>query len=278
MARIASIAAGLSLSIMLAAPGVRASDSAVADDLGAFFDAFTGRSLSGAERRQVADEFIDLHASLGQDRAAIRAAARGFDAHTRLMRENPGRPADLATRHALVAAGYFNPDGLDTLQLKLLTERDPVRVFDVRSRRLMTQADVVALANLRHFVRAGGDPRHHELSRAQVDAMAALLQATVGGNSGGMPQFFGEAAAYWAGVRQAWPSMTAAQRDLARAYAGRTWRVRLPVDMYRSLWGLSPKAAQSRQADDAGARISQIALITLQAGNLPLMMDAIFGR
>jgi hypothetical protein len=280
VARTASLVAGLSVSILLASasPCARASDAVVAGELSAFFQAFTGRPLGSDELHRVTGEFMEIHALQGKDRPAIRAAARGFSAPARLLRQDQGSPAALTTRHALIAANYFNPDLLDTLALQLLTEPDPVRVFDVRSRRLMTQGDVVALANLRHFVRLGGAPRHRDLSRDQVNALAALLQATVGGNSGRMPQFFGEAAAYWAGVRQAWPSMTVAQRDLALAYAGSTWRTRMPVDMYRSLWGLSPQAAQSRHADDVSARLSQIALLNLQAGNLPLVMDAIFGR
>jgi hypothetical protein len=93
-----------------------------------------------------------------------------------------------------------------------------------------------------------------------------------------MPQFFGEAATFWAGVQQEWPALDARQKALVRAYAGKTWRIQMPVEMYGRLWGLEPQAASRRHADDVGARLAMITDINMRLGNLPFVMDAIFGR
>jgi hypothetical protein len=161
--------------------------------------------------------------------------------------------------------------------LGLFTEPDPVRVVDVRSRRLMTERDVVALANLHRFAKSDGAPRHEPLSKEQIKELEMALRAAVGGNSGNMPQFYGEAAAFWAGVQREWPRLDADRRSLVRAYAGRTWRVQMPVEMYGRLWGLEPQVASARHADDVGARIASITEMNMRLGNLPRVMDAIFG-
>jgi hypothetical protein len=56
------------------------------------------------------------------------------------------------------------------------------------------------------------------------------------------------------------------------------WRVQLPVELYDRLWGLDTQAASSRQADDVSARIAALTDINMLLGNLPFVMDAIFGR
>jgi hypothetical protein len=253
-------------------------DAPVARHLDPFFAAFIGRELSRDELQRVTHEFVELHSLHGRDQQAIHERARRFGEYTNTLTADQSDPAALSLRHTRIAANFFDPDMHNTLFLQLLTEPDPVRVVDVRSRRLMTERDVVALANIRHFARSTGAPRHQELSRQQIDELVALLRATVGGNSGNMPQFFGEAATFWAGLQQQWPTLDAEQRQLARTYADRMWRIQMPVEMYARLWGLDPQAASARHADDVGARIAAITDITLLLGNLPLMMDAIFGR
>lgn len=253
-------------------------DASVAQPLESFFEAFLERKLSRDELRQLSSEFVELHTLHGNDRQATRAAASRLGQYAGTLRNGDSHPAALTLRHARIAANFFDPDMHDTLFLRLLTEPDPVRVVDVRFRRLMTERDVVALANIRHFARSTGAPRHQELSRRQIDELVSLLRATVGGNSGNMPQFFGEAATFWTGLQQQWPKLDAEQKQLARAYADRMWRIQMPVEMYARLWGLDPQAASARHADDVGARIAAITDINLLLGNLPLMMDAIFGR
>ena len=56
-------------------------------------------------------------------------------------------------------------------------------------------------------------PRHREPSRQQIEELVAGLTAAVGGNTGNMPRFFGEA-------------------------AGKMWRIQIPPRMYGLLWGL----------------------------------------
>jgi hypothetical protein len=180
-------------------------------------------------------------------------------------------------RHVLLEVNYLNPDMHDTLELRLLNSPDPVRVVDARSRRLMTERDVVALANIRHFAKSEGAPRHRPLTHRQIEELVSVLRATVGGNSGNMPRFFGEAAAFWAGVQQEWPKLNAEQRSLARAYAGRTWRVSMPVEMYASLWGLDRAAAMNRWTSDVSTRIRGRADSFGGMDSLNAAIDAMFG-
>jgi hypothetical protein len=253
-------------------------DAPVERHLESFFEAFAGRKLSRDELQQVTREFVEYHTLHERDRQAILEAAGRWGKSANTLRNGKSGPAALSLRHTRIAANYFDPDVQTTLFLRLLTTPDPVRVVDVQSRRLMTQRDVIALANIRHFARSENAPRHQELSRQQLEEMVALLRATVGGNSGNMPQFFGEAGAFWAGVQHEWPDLNAEQRQLARAYADRMWRVQMPVELYGRLWGLDPQAASSRQADDVSARIAALTDINMLLGNLPFVMDAIFGR
>jgi hypothetical protein len=51
--------------------------------------------------------------------------------------------------------------------------RDPVRVVDEQSRRVMTERDVITLANIHHFAVTESEPHHHELSRRQVEELSA---------------------------------------------------------------------------------------------------------
>lgn len=277
--RYTSFAIACLLPVLALAPrAAGASDAVVERHLEAFFEAFVGRELSRGEVRRVTDEFISIHSRNGQSRAAIRESARRFGSFAKIMRGNGKGPAALSLRHVRIELNYFHPDMQRTLFLRLLTEPDPVHVVDVRTRRLMTERDVVALANLHRFATSEGPPRHTALSRKQVEELVAALKATVGAKGAGMPQFFGEAAVFWAGVQEEWPRLDAEQKRLARAYAARTWRIRIPVQMYGRLWGLDPRSASSRQADDVSARISAITDISMQLGNLPHVMDAIFGR
>lgn len=230
-------------------------DPLVAHRMTAFYEVYTGRKLTAAEARQVEKEFVTGHARGGMDLRAIRDVARQFGDSLILLREEDGRAAALSVRHQILERNYFRSDMQGTLELKLMTEPDPVRIADPRARRLMTERDVVALANLYHFAKSADRPQHRELSRARVDTLAAKLKRSVAANGGAVPQFFGDAAVFWAGVRQQWPYFSSQQRNLVRAYAVNTWRVSMPVDMYVSLWGLDRPAAMSRWSSDVSARI-----------------------
>lgn len=265
------------VSLLVVACETAAADPVVARHMSEFYTAFLGRELTREELRTLTDEYIRYHASHGKSREEIRKASVGFGARKKPLLQDPAGPTDYAMRHWVIQLNYFEPKLQDMLLLKLMTQPDPVRVVDYRSRRLMTEQDVIALANIRQFAKSAGPPRHRKLSRQQIEELVAALNDAVGGNSGRMPQFFGETAAFWAGVRNAWPALDAEQRQLARAYADRTWRIQIPPRMYGLLWGLDARAATSRYADDVGARIAGITDINMQLGNLPRVMDAIFG-
>ena len=220
-----------------------------------FYEVYTGRELSNEEVRSIDEEFSAGHARNGKSREAIRALAAQFVMDMILLREEKDRAAAFSLRHRLIEVNYFRPPMRNTLELRLLTEPDPVRVADERSGRLMTQRDVIALANLWHFAKTTGAPRHRELSRGQVDELVSLLNLAVTDTYGRLPQFFGDAAAYWAGVRQLWPYLSSEQKNLARAYARDTWRVHMPVELYAALWGIDRASASKRWTADVATRI-----------------------
>jgi hypothetical protein len=250
----------------------------VARHMKAFFEAFLERKLSGSELREVADEFIKGHTSDGKSLAALQEIARSFDPHTKILSEHKGSPAALTTRHNLIQWNYFRPVMKDTIFLRWLTEPDPVRVVDPKSRRLMTETDLVGLVNIRNFAKSNGDPIHTELSRQELDRLAIELDRLFGSHpkTERLPQFFGETAAFWAGVRQNWSRLNDQEKSLARAYANKTWRIQMPAEMYGKLLGLNPKAALSRKMDDVSNRMAMITNIQLEITNLPILMDKIF--
>jgi hypothetical protein len=254
------------------------SDPAVDRNLKAFFEAFLGRSLSGREQREVVDEFIRYHTGKGKAPPAIDEAARTFGSFVKILRDGKGGPADFTLRHVRIEANYFEPELRNSTFLRLLLEPDPARVVNPRSRRLMTERDVAALGNLREFVRSSGDPRNRIFSRQELDRMIAGLDGAFGEapKAAAMPQFFAETAAFWAGVQREWPRMTAEEKSLTRAYANKTWRIRMPAQMYGKLLGLTPKAAMSRHSDDVYNRLVRITNIQLEITNLPILLDKIF--
>jgi hypothetical protein len=249
-------------------------DAEVARYMGAFYSAYVGRELTRGELRELTDQVVRFGVDAGQSPERIRDHARAFGPSTKIM-EGGGAAAE-TQRHWFLNENFFRPKLQGTIEQRLMTEGNPVRVTDRRSARVMTERDIVALANLRDFARSKGAPRHRDLSRAEIEAAAKKLDALVGGDRGRMPQFFAEASVFWIGVRQEWPKLTSEQRDLARAYAARTWRVRLPPEMYKRLWGLPRDKVFGRQADDLSARLGEMTMINAQLGNLPNLMDAIF--
>jgi len=231
------------------------SDPVVARRMQGFYEVYTGRKLTAEERRTIAEEFSAGHARNGKSPEATRALAWEFGLHMILLREEKDRAAAFSLRHRLIEVNYFRPQMQNTLELRLLTEPDSVRVIDVRSGRLMTQQDVIALANLWHFAQTSAAPRHRELSLRQVDELVSLLNQGVNDTRGRLPLFFGDAAAYWAGVRQLWPYLSTEQKTFARAYARDTWQVRMPVELYAALWGIDRASASRRWAADVATRI-----------------------
>jgi hypothetical protein len=244
---------GLLTSPAIGAEG--AADAVVARRMSAFYEVYTGRKLTPDETGKLTREFVAGHARRGRSRDAIRDVARDFGFTMILLREEPEHAAALTARHRVIELNYFRREMQGTFELELLTEPDPVRIVDSRSRRLMTQRDVEALVNLHHFAKSQAAPAHRKLSREGLERVVAQLKRSISMNGASLPQFFTDAAGYWAGVRQQWPYFNSQQRALTRAYAENTWRVTMPVEMYASLWGLDRAAASTRWTNDVSARI-----------------------
>jgi hypothetical protein len=253
-------------------------DPVVTRRMQAFYEVYAGRKLTASETRALGEEFWAGHRRSGKSRDAIVAITGEFALHMILLREENGRAAALSLRHRLLEANYFRPEMQNTLELRLLTEPDPIRVVDARSGRLMTEQDIVALANLRHFTQSKGDPLHRALSRAQIDKLVGLLNQSLGTSGAGLPQFFGDAAAFWAGVRQLWRFSSNEQKKLARTYARDTWRVPLPVELYAAFWGLDRASASSRWSADVARRIRGGDDTLRGMDRLRAVMDAMFAH
>jgi hypothetical protein len=242
------------------------SDQVVARQQKAFFEVWLRRPLRGDELRLITDEFIAFFTKRGKDRAAIHEATKPFAEYTKFLREHDDTPGALTLRHQVLVANYFEPDMQKTTELKLLTEPDPVRVVDPGYKRLMTEKDVVALANIYNFANSEGEPRHKDLSRQGIDRLVAALDRAYGNypEATEMPQFYGETAAFWAGVRQHWPQLTAEEKRQARVYADSTYKARMPVPLYAKLFGLDTNAAASRYLDDVNAVMVYINKVNMQ--------------
>jgi hypothetical protein len=251
------------LTIVSCLDGEAQSDPVVARHMGEFYEAFLGRKLSGSELRGIVDAFIKGCTKEGKSRAAIHEIARAFDPHTKVLRECKDCPAVLTLRHRLIEVNYFQ--NVNATELRYLTEPDPVRVVGPVTKRLMTERDVVALYNLHKFSTSDKDPQHKELSRQEIDRLAAELDRAIGTDpkSIQMPQFCTEAAALWAGIRQEWPRLSAAEKRGVRAYAGKGYKAYIPSpEMYTRLLGLNPNAAFSRHMNEATLTIFEINLMT----------------
>jgi hypothetical protein len=213
--------------------GAAQSDQVVARGQKAFFEAWLGRELRGDELRKITDEFIAYYTKKGKDQAGIQEATKLFLEYGKILREQDGTPRALTLRHFLLQANYFNPDMQNTTELRLLTEPDPVRVVDPGGKSLMTERDVVALANLLSFSNSGEEPRSKEFSRQQIDSLTVELDRRFGNypNADLMPRYFRETAALWAGIRREWPNLSAEQKRQVRAYAAKGNMA--PMDDYK---------------------------------------------
>ncbi|MBO0720423.1 MAG: hypothetical protein J2P41_06365 [Blastocatellia bacterium] len=213
--------------------GSAQSDQVVAREQKAFFEAWLRRELHGDELRQVTDEFIAYFTKQGKDRAGIHEATKQFLEYAKILRQQDGAPLALNLRHSLLEANYFNPNLQNTTELRLLTEPDPVRVADPGGKHLMTEKDVVALANLMAFSNSEAEPRPRDFARRQIESLIAELDRSFGNhpNASLIPRFYRETAALWAGILREWPTLNATERGQARAYAAKGCMA--PIDEFR---------------------------------------------
>jgi hypothetical protein len=243
------------------------SDRIVANQQKAFYEAWLRRDLRGEELRSITDEFIAFYTKKGKNRAGIHEATKPFADYTKFLREKDGTPGALTWRHGLLAVNYFDPDMQNTTELRLLTEPDPVRVVDPGYKRLMTEKDVVALVNIYHFAKSDGLPRHKELARQDLDRLVVELDRAYGNHqtATALPQFYGEAAAFWAGVQQQWSQLNDEEKRKARAYSDKTYKAIMPITLYAKLLGLDNNAAASRYLDDVSAVSVYIYEVSVQS-------------
>jgi hypothetical protein len=232
--------------------GMAQTDRVAERNLGAFFEVYLARKLSGTELREVTREFIRIHTARGENRAGIHRIAQIFGSYVEILRDQKGSPLEVTLRRSLILANYFESYLQNTTSLRLFLEPDPVRVVDPGSKRLMTQSDVLAFANLVNFSNSNGDPRHMELSRRDIDRIVAMLDRLVGDhpNAEQMPRYFFEAGVLWAGIRQYWPQLNAGERRQARTYAGKGHMAPMDSKMYSKLLALDSNAAFSHWTED----------------------------
>jgi hypothetical protein len=247
---------GLLFTLLLisCADGMAQSDQVVARGLKVFFEAWTERELSGDELRKVTDEFIVYNSKKGKKRAEIHESSKLFLEFAKILREQKGSPRALLLRHHLLEANYFDSDMQNTTELRLLTEPDPVRVVDPGGKHLMTEREVVALAQLLSFSSSKEEPRSQEFSRRQIDRLTIELDRAFGNhpNATPIPSYYRETAALWAGILREWPNLSAEHKRQVRAYVAKC-DVPLPMDdhkLYGKLLDLDNFWAQSRQLND----------------------------
>jgi hypothetical protein len=254
-----------------------ATDPVVARHMGDFFEAYLGRELTRSELRAVTDEFVGISVQEGKSLDAIHQRAAGFDRHTKILRNGRDGAAQQTARDTVIHANYFRPVMQNTIELQLFLEPDPVRVVDSRSRRLMTERDVVALVNLYRFAETAAGPKHRQLSRAEIERAVKDLNRTVGGTSGRMPQFFTEASAFWSGVQREWSKLSDAEQKLVRAYILKTWRVKMSSDLFRRLWGFETDRAFQRSMQDRNERAFAVTQFQLESAYMPDLMRELRG-
>jgi hypothetical protein len=129
------------------------------------------------------------------------------------------------------------------------------------------------LVNIYHFAKTEGEPRQKQLARQDLDRLVVELDRAYGNyqKATELPQFYGEAAAFWAGVQQQWPQLTAEEKRQARAYADRTYKALMPTQLYAKLFGLDLNAAFSRRQVDSMAVVLYINEVNMQS----LVLDRI---
>ena len=237
-------------------------DSVVAHAQKAFYEAWLRRDLRPDELRAVTGEFIAYYSRKGKNLAEVHEATKEFVEDGKLLRARDGAPIAITLRRHLLEANYFDPAmQQDPTELRLLTEPDPPRVIDRKHKHLMTQGDVVALANLIVFTGSQGDPHRTAFSRQQIDQLAAGVERSFRTGPGDdfffMPKYYFEASALWAGILREWRALTPAEKLQVRNYAANGRMA--PMDdpkLYARLLDLSPGDGYLHKHDDIQSAIN----------------------
>lgn len=240
----------------------------------AFLEAYLRRPLTGAETAQIAAGSTEKESDL----AALPPV-------TDILINKDGQAEALMVRHQIIQGTYFS-GATSPVDPKIFQELDLVLVVDRQHKRLMTERDVVAIANIANFGLSQADPSHKDLPRETVMRLTAALDKAYGPykNAGELPPLFSEAAAFWAGVRREWPRLNASEREFVRKYCQATWGATphkaATNELYARLWGLSKEQAAMRSLDDTMratravsmasmgvyARFDMMKLVTAEAG------------
>jgi hypothetical protein len=219
-------------------------DPAFQRALFAFYRVWLGRSLTNEEGIVVVREQIAFQRKEGRDAAGVREATTSFATGTAQLREHEGKPIGLRLRHDSLAYNFFRPEMQNTAELKLWNEPDPVRFFDTATRRIMTERDVVALANLIVFAGSDEEPRHRNLSFQEAETFVRERLCDI--SRSGVSAFFSEAGILWAGIRQQWAHFTAEEKRKARFYVQRGRGNIMSVNQTAKVLGIDRWAALDR--------------------------------
>lgn len=232
----------------------------------AFFEVYVGHSLTENERDQVTREFIGYYGSETCRKDCIDGIEL-FKEYTTLLKEKPGDPEALYLRHGLIQVNYFSPKMQNKLELRLLTKPDPVRVVDPGGKRVMTQGDIVAIANLNIFLRCYAGPPEQQIFLADdLDKLARQFDEMFGNHPKArkMPEFMTNAAALWAGIQREWLELDEDEKLAVKDYIRHGAMRPMPRSLYVRLIGMSENEAADLRARDI--RVAGFARMSDQLG------------
>ena len=170
------------------------------------------------------------------------------------------------------------------------SKADPVRIADKRSGLKMTERDVIAFANLHHFARTGSAPRHHDLSRDQIDKLTYHLDRALSESGNRMPRAYAESAELWANIQRSWSGLSTDKRTEVREFADTVTRADLLAHNAHTHDHSHRSHAHSHSHDghdhsdqsssrsnrSAPPRRYNPAAVSAEVGNAPIAVDSIF--
>jgi hypothetical protein len=155
----------------------------------------------------------------------------------RMLAAARGRPTALIIRHVILQQAYFS-DRSDPSPLgKALLRTDPPSVIDVANKTVVLRSDLIGMFNLYSFGQGNGAPRQYKPSERELRELAAVLDGQLA-KRGRLAVYGVFAAELWLGVQQAWPSLTAQERQAVRSYAAKGVQQPMTGAMYARILGI----------------------------------------
>lgn len=226
---------------------VESSKEAITPTLEAFYNVFLGRPLSKKEKAQVIKEFIVYYGGTCSQECEINVEY--FAQHTKRMQDYPNQPEDILIRHGIISVNYFEPKNQNTLIMRLLNEPDPVRFADPKSKRLMTERDIIALVNLQAFLDSKSDklPEEQKLSNKDIEKIVASIDELFGQNkyAGELLLYYVLTAELWASLKRDWQNLSKNERQAVLDYIQYKSQKPLPVYLYQRLFGITSAEAKN---------------------------------